>query len=145
MDSSKGITLIALVITIIVLLILAGVTISMVVGDNGILTNAKNAGDKTALAEAKDTVRMAVADATTQYYADVNGTGVNTDIGSTLNAYVAYYLDATRINITAKGITYSFADSTVTLTQGETSVTATLSNGILGGWSDEVVSANNGG
>lgn len=37
----KGITLIALVITIIVLLILAGVSISMLIGDNGILTRGK--------------------------------------------------------------------------------------------------------
>ncbi len=38
--SSKGITLIALVITIIVLLILAGVSTAMLTGDNGILTQA---------------------------------------------------------------------------------------------------------
>ena len=43
--SSKGITLIALVITIIVLLILAGVTISMVLGDDGIIAQAQDAGD----------------------------------------------------------------------------------------------------
>ena len=41
--SEKGITLIALVITIIVLLILAGVTISMVLGTNGILAQAEAA------------------------------------------------------------------------------------------------------
>ena len=35
-NETSGITLVALVITIIVLLILAGVTIAMVVGDNGI-------------------------------------------------------------------------------------------------------------
>ena len=39
----RGITLIALVITIIVLLILAGVTIAMLMGDNGILTKAREA------------------------------------------------------------------------------------------------------
>ena len=44
---NKGITLIALVITIIVLLILAGVTISALSGDNGILTQAKNAKEET--------------------------------------------------------------------------------------------------
>ena len=37
----RGITLIALVVTLIVLLILAGVSISMLTGDNGILKNAK--------------------------------------------------------------------------------------------------------
>ena len=44
---NKGITLIALVITIIVLLILAGVTIAALSGDNGILTRAKEAKEKT--------------------------------------------------------------------------------------------------
>ena len=43
---TKGITLIALVITIIVLLILAGITISALSGDNGILTNATKAKEQ---------------------------------------------------------------------------------------------------
>ncbi len=43
----KGITLIALVITIIVLLILAGVSIAMLTGDNGILTKAQTAKEET--------------------------------------------------------------------------------------------------
>ena len=43
MKNSKGITLIALIITIIVMLILAGVSISMVVGENGIIIRAQNA------------------------------------------------------------------------------------------------------
>ena len=38
-NNQRGITLVALVITIIVLLILAGVTIAALSGDNGILTN----------------------------------------------------------------------------------------------------------
>ena len=44
---TKGITLIALVITIIVLLILAGVSIAMLTGQNGILTQAQNAKEQT--------------------------------------------------------------------------------------------------
>lgn len=43
----RGITLIALVVTIIVLLILAGVTIATLTGDNGILTRAQEAKNKT--------------------------------------------------------------------------------------------------
>ena len=43
----KGITLIALIVTIIVLLILAGVSIAMLTGENGILTQAQNAKNKT--------------------------------------------------------------------------------------------------
>ena len=50
----KGITLIALVITIIVLLILAGITINSVIGSKGILNNAKKATTAYTNAEAKE-------------------------------------------------------------------------------------------
>ena len=50
----KGITLIALVITIVVLLILAGVTIAALSGDNGILTRAKEAQEKTEQAQKEE-------------------------------------------------------------------------------------------
>lgn len=46
-SNSKGITLIALVITIIVLLILAGITIATLTGDNGIIGKAINAKNET--------------------------------------------------------------------------------------------------
>ncbi len=51
---SKGITLIALVVTIVVLLILAGVTITFVLGEGGILNMAKKAADETKKAAAND-------------------------------------------------------------------------------------------
>ena len=54
MKSKKGITLIALVITIIVLLILAGVSINLVVGEGGILGKAQNAVTKTEEAKQKE-------------------------------------------------------------------------------------------
>ncbi len=57
---AKGITLIALVITIIVLLILAGVTISMLTGENGILKQATSAKDKTDKSEFEEQVKLAV-------------------------------------------------------------------------------------
>ena len=60
MTNNKGITLIALVITIIVLLILAGVSIAMLTGNNGILTQAGNAKTETAQAEAEEAVKLAV-------------------------------------------------------------------------------------
>ncbi len=43
----NGITLVALVVTIVVLLILAGVSISLVLGNNGIITKAKSAKNLT--------------------------------------------------------------------------------------------------
>ena len=58
--TNKGITLIALVITIIVLLILAGVTIAMLTGENGILTKANNSKNETAKATAKEKVQTEV-------------------------------------------------------------------------------------
>ena len=51
---NKGITLIALVITIIVLLILAGVSIAMLTGDNGILTQAQRAKNETEQAQVNE-------------------------------------------------------------------------------------------
>ena len=57
---AKGITLIALVITIIVLLILAGVTISMLTGENGILKQATSAKDTTDKSEFEEQVKLAV-------------------------------------------------------------------------------------
>ena len=62
----KGITLIALVITIIVLLILAGVSIAMLTGQKGILTQANNAKNATELASTKEKVELAVIGAISQ-------------------------------------------------------------------------------
>ena len=50
----KGITLVALVITIIVLIILAGVSIAMLVGENGIITQAQRAKEETEQAKKKE-------------------------------------------------------------------------------------------
>ena len=58
---AKGITLIALVITIIVLLILAGVTIATLTGDNGILTKAQDAKTQTEQAKEDENLKIAIA------------------------------------------------------------------------------------
>ena len=58
---NTGITLIALVITIIVLLILAGVTIATLTGENGILTQATNAKEKNNSARAEEEVALALS------------------------------------------------------------------------------------
>ena len=57
LNKENGITLIALVVTIVVLLILAGVSISMLTGENGIITQAQNSKEETrggAVEEARD-------------------------------------------------------------------------------------------
>ena len=58
---AKGITLIALVITIIVLLILAGVTIATMTGDNGILGKANDAKTQTEQAKEDENLKIAIA------------------------------------------------------------------------------------
>ena len=50
MKSNKGITLVALVVTIIVLIILAGISISLVLGNDGILGKAKSGRNNYAVA-----------------------------------------------------------------------------------------------
>ena len=59
MKGKKGITLIALVITIIVLLILAGVTIATLTGDNGLLSKATQARENTIIAQEKEQIALA--------------------------------------------------------------------------------------
>ena len=54
LKSKKGITLVALVVTIVVLLILAGVSINLVLGNNGIIAKAKDAETKSAEASQND-------------------------------------------------------------------------------------------
>lgn len=59
-ERNKGITLIALVITIIVLLILAGVTIATLTGDNGILTQANKAKTQTEKSAEEEKLKVAI-------------------------------------------------------------------------------------
>ena len=61
----KGITLIALVITIVVLLILAGVSISMLTGQNGILTQVQNAKKETEATREDELRRLTALEAAT--------------------------------------------------------------------------------
>ena len=70
---TKGITLIALVVTIVVLLILAGITISLVFSENGIIAKAREAAEKTNQASINEQEDM---NKVTDYMSNlVNGTG----------------------------------------------------------------------
>ena len=70
---NKGITLIALVVTIIVLLILAGISITMLTGQNGILNRAGEAKTTNGVAQGEELIKVSVMDALTR------GTGELTD------------------------------------------------------------------
>ena len=55
----KGITLIALVVTIVIILILSGITVGMVTSDNGILKETKNAKQQAEIDNEKNIVERA--------------------------------------------------------------------------------------
>ena len=65
-----GITLVALVVTIIVLLVLAGVTVSMILNNNGIISQAKLAGEEYSKAAADEQSKL---DSASEYIKGING------------------------------------------------------------------------
>ena len=80
----SGITLIALVITIIVLLILAGVSIATLTGENGILSRANDAKTETEEAEEREAIQLAYAGAVAEKRGtgDVTADDLNTEFGT---------------------------------------------------------------
>ena len=59
LKNNTGITLIALVVTVIILLILSGVTISAITGENGILKKAKLAKEISETSNEKESIELA--------------------------------------------------------------------------------------
>ena len=118
----KGITLVALVITIIVLLILAGVTIAALSGPNGILSNATQATKDTAEAEAKEAVTMAINTLLTNGIADNTIKVIDDDTVLDLNQIVAQI----KSNYNKTGEDVSGEGNTITYKTGGYTVTVTL-------------------
>jgi len=150
MKNNKGITLISLVVTIIVLLILAGVSIAMLSGDNSILSRAKETGYKQPLANAQEVIGVNVADEITKYmnkvYIDSNASdGQTTEAGaiytaitnakSSLNADTATsateYSQVTKLKVHYDG-TATTKGTKVTVSYNKYYIVGTISgNGIL--------------
>ena len=111
--SSKGITLIALVITIIVLLILAGISISMLSGDNSILSRAGEARDITGEKSIAERVQLAYLGALAEGKGDVTRelleNALDNEFGQ--NGYNKPLSDLTKVTIDGKD--YNF-DGTIT-------------------------------
>lgn len=81
LKESKGITLIALIVTIIVLLILAGVSVMTLVGENGILTQAQNAKRANENKSAEEKVKLAIMAARSQTTdASLDATKLKTEV-----------------------------------------------------------------
>ena len=78
-NKANGITLIALVVTIIVLLILAGISISMLSGDNGILQRAATAKTETEIGQEKEIIALAYNSALSKKVDNGNSTVVTAE------------------------------------------------------------------
>ena len=101
----KGITLIALVVTIVVLLILAGVSISLVLNNNGVISKAKVARDQYAEAQTNDEKSLnEIADLMHNYISgETTGGGSVTEIDGVPIPDGYYYVGGTK----AKGLVIS--------------------------------------
>ena len=72
MENKRGITLVALVITIIIMIILAGISINAIVGDNGILNQSRNAKIRSEDAKQKEALNIAWNARLTKFYEDLS-------------------------------------------------------------------------
>ena len=88
LKNQKGITLVALVVTIIVLLILAGVSLSLVAGSNGIMSRATSALEKYNMAAIGEEVELAMTKLQMDYLAEKYG-NANITRSDTFGAYVS--------------------------------------------------------
>ncbi len=70
LKEQKGITLVALVVTIIVLLILAGVSISLVLGNNGVITRASGSVVANKIGAMREALDMSLASCETDYMSE---------------------------------------------------------------------------
>ena len=80
MKNSKGITLVALVVTIIVLIILAGISINLTLGNNGIITIAKKAKENVEIAKIEEEKQL------NELYTQLEAEGGNSSGGSNYDA-----------------------------------------------------------
>ena len=116
---SKRITLIAHVITIIVLLILAGVSIAMLTGENGVLTKATEAKDQTEIAQEKEEIQMAYAAAKANKVEDVADPVTADELNTELD------------KLNSKGETSGSGTLTVTFSDSQRKYTINQSTGAI--------------
>lgn len=126
MKGNKGITLIALVITIIVLLILAGVSIAMLTGDNSLLGNAQKAGPYNDIGAAKDEIGLAFNSAMQAYYENTYVGGTAVTFEKAVNDAVSPFLDSTYSKNHGCTVTYDGTEAKagiITISKGSYKVT----------------------
>ena len=116
LDNKKGITLIALVVTVVVLIILAGVSINAVIGDDGIIKKAQNSANLTKEAEVKEAINRTIL----EFYL--------TNDYETLEDFLKAKVTEGKIDSVTKN-----ADGTLTVKKGEYSVTVENKTNSSGG------------
>ncbi len=105
-NKNKGITLIALVVTIVALLILAGVSINLVIGNKGIITMAQKAKKETNISNIRDDISLILD----EYIIDNN---LNKDLK--LRDYIEDKIHTTVIGYGNNGCIFVYNDYKVTL------------------------------
>ena len=116
LKNKKGITLIALVVTVVVLIILAGVSINAVIGDDGIIKKAQNSANLTKEAEVKEAINRTIL----EFYL--------TDDYETLEDFLKAKAEDGSIDSVTKN-----ADGTLTVKKGNYSVTVENKTNSSGG------------
>lgn len=127
MRNERGITLVALVVTIVVLLILAGVTITYALSNNGIFAKAQEAGMVSEQATIRDAVSSAQAECMMEYY-DASKT-IKTEAKDLISKYVPSGWSVTAT--TAPTITGGVIVGTVTVATSSYTHTVTIANGVV--------------
>ena len=105
----KGITLVALVVTIVVLLILAGVSISLVIGQNGMITKAKEAQISQDKAYAEDTVSTALKAVQIE---DLSNTVPTADASKSIVQRAVDKITDNKFTVSGSNINYEAKDGT---------------------------------
>ncbi len=122
-NGNRGITLIALVITIIVLLILAGVSIAMLSGENSILSNATKARKNKAISDVKEQVLLAINTAFTEYNAKLATKEL--EEGKKLYDYLNDALSESNLKSNNNEVEYHYSSNIVTIKYKKDNTTIT--------------------
>ncbi len=130
-NGQGGITLIALVVTIVVLLILAGITIMYVFGSDGIFATANDAKVESVLGAVRDYVSNAQGQALMESYAP--DTAATFDSARAIAVMKANFPSTATINTDADSLTYTdhaYDDGSFTGTFNGVDFTVTFADGV---------------
>lgn len=109
----KGITLIALVVTIVVLLILAGVSIATLFGDNGILNRANDSRSQSDIEDVKTKAKLEIMQWQTQEGLAGRSTVLTDDVVKGVLESKGYVFDGYDIVVTIKEREYRIPVSSI--------------------------------